>query len=285
MNSPKVSIITVVYNDAPNIERCIRNTLLQTYRNIELVVVDGGSTDGTADIIKRYDKHIIWVSEKDNGLYDAMNKGTQMATGDWVLFRNCGDFFFNEYVVEKVFNNYEDHGESFILGNERYFRHWGFKDMKPCILRNSFYQCMPVCHPATFVRRTLQLENPFNINYRNSADYDFFIKTFEKGATYKYYDMLFSIFDANTGTSTDHFDRSLKENIQILESYHSPKEYIEAFKNHLEKLTVQYKRNKNPLYRWARLVCSYYRQNWNLTWYDACIREVIMLDSTGIIKR
>lgn len=283
--NPKVSIITVVYNDVKNIEKCIRNTLLQTYSNIELIVIDGGSTDGTVDIIKRYEKYIVWISEKDEGLYDAMNKGTQMSTGKWILFRNCGDFFFNERVIEEVFNCYEDHGEYFILGNERYYRHWGYKDMKPCILKHSYYQSMPVCHPATFVRRTIQLKYPFNIEYRNSADYDFFIKTFNKGATYKYYDELFSIFDANVGTSTDHFDRSLKENIQILESYHAPQVYLDAFKEHLERLTVQYRRAKNPLYRWVRQICSYYRQKWNLTWYDACIQTVNKLDSTGIINR
>ena len=285
MDTPKISIITVVYNDAKNIEKCIRNTLLQTYKNLELVVVDGGSTDGTVDIIKHYEKYVTWISEKDRGLYDAMNKGTKMATGEWVLFRNCGDFFFDENVVANVFDHFEDNGESFILGNERYYRHWGYKDMRPCILKQSYFQSMPVCHPATFVRRSIQLKYPFNIQYRNSADYDFFIKTFMNGATYIYYDKLFSIFDANVGASTDHYDRSLKENIQILESYNAPKPYIDSFKKHLEKLSIQYERSKNPIYKKIRYICSYFRQHWTLTLYDACIDNVNKLDAANAINR
>lgn len=282
---PRISIITVVYNDVANIEMCIRNTLLQTYHNLELVVVDGGSTDGTVDVIKKYANYIKWISEKDRGLYDAMNKGVSIATGEWVLFRNCGDFFYDENVIKKVFNNYEDKGETFILGNERYFRHWGYKDVKPKILIQDYLKSMPVNHPATFIRRKVQLENPFNLKYRNSADYDFFIRTFKQGATYKYFDELFSIFDANEGTTANHFDRTLKENIDILTSYDAPQEYIDYFKSHLVRLEIQYKRSKNPLYKLLRSFCSYFRQGWKLTFYNACISSTKKCSTLGKFDR
>lgn len=282
---PKVSVITVVYNDVTNIEMCIRNTLLQTYRNLELIVVDGGSTDGTADVIKKYDLYIKWVSEEDRGLYDAMNKGVTLATGEWVLFRNCGDFFYDEYVIEKVFSNYEDKGESFIIGNERYFRHWGYKDVKPKILVQNYMKSMPVNHPATFIRRKVQYNNPFNLTYRNSADYDFFIRTFKQGATYKYFDDLFSIFDANEGATAEHFDRTLKENIQLLTVHGAPQEYIDDFCRHLEQIRIQYSRSKNPLYKRLRAFCSYFRQGWTLTLYDACISKIKQRNAIGEICR
>ena len=283
--NPRVSIITVVYNDVAGIENCIRNTLLQTYQNLELIVVDGGSTDGTLDVIRKYEHYITWISEEDNGLYDAMNKGVKMASGEWVLFRNCGDFFYDEKVIEKVFDSYEDKGECFILGNERYFRHWGYKDMKPKILVQDYLKAMPVNHPATFIRREVQYDNPFNLIYRNSADFDFFIRMFKQGATYKYFDELFSIFDANEGATADHFDRTLKENIAILESYNAPQGYIDGLRSHLESLTVQYKRSRNVAYKKIRAFCSYFRQGWTLTTYNACIKEVEKLNKEGKIMR
>lgn len=88
----KVSVITVVYNDVKNIEKTIKNVLKQTYTNLEYVVVDGASKDGTLDIIKRYEGKLRWISEPDKGIYDAMQKGANSATGEWIIFRNCGDF-------------------------------------------------------------------------------------------------------------------------------------------------------------------------------------------------
>lgn len=90
----KISIITVVYNGISEIEKTIQSVLNQTYPNIEYIIIDGGSTDGTIDIIKKYQGQLAyWVSEPDEGIYYAMNKGIQKATGEWIHFRNCGDYF------------------------------------------------------------------------------------------------------------------------------------------------------------------------------------------------
>lgn len=91
---PIISVITVTYNCCDTIEQTILNVLKQTYLYLEYIVIDGGSTDGTVDVIKKYaHKLAYWVSEPDKGIYDAMNKGTLAATGEWLLFRNSGDFF------------------------------------------------------------------------------------------------------------------------------------------------------------------------------------------------
>ena len=92
IESPKISIIMAVLNGVNSVEACIQSIVNQTYQNIELIIMDGGSTDGTLDILRRYDDRItVWRSESDRGIYDAMNKGTRRATGDWGLFLGCDD--------------------------------------------------------------------------------------------------------------------------------------------------------------------------------------------------
>src|SRR3569833_862366 len=104
MSNPKLSVITIVYNNAADIERTMLSVLGQTYVNIEYIIVDGLSTDGTLDIVKKYkDKLAKLISEKDEWGYDAMNKGLPAATGDYVLFMNSGDEFYSTETVADVF--------------------------------------------------------------------------------------------------------------------------------------------------------------------------------------
>lgn len=96
MEEVKISVITVCYNAVDTLEKTIQSVLEQTYHNIEYIIIDGGSTDGTVEIIHRYVDYLAyWVSEPDRGIYDAMNKGIERATGEWVNFMNAGDYFYN----------------------------------------------------------------------------------------------------------------------------------------------------------------------------------------------
>ena len=217
MNKPKVSVITVVYNDVNNIELTIKNVLKQTYSNLEYIVIDGASSDGTLDVIKKYTDSIVWRSEPDKGIYDAMQKGAQLASGEWILYRNCGDFFATPSAIEDLFSSYDkDEGEDFLIADIRYFKEYGYKDFKPSILTKSYLESMPVFHPSTFVRRSTQLRYPFHLEYRYSADYCFFVESFLNGAKYRYFDILLSLYNNETGASTDSFDKSLKDNIDFL---------------------------------------------------------------------
>ncbi len=101
--APKFSIITVVYNDVENIEETIKSLLNQTYKNFEYIIIDGKSDDGTVEKIKKYEKEITYfVSEKDGGIYDAMNKGIKISSGEFLFFLNSNDFFYNKNVLKNI---------------------------------------------------------------------------------------------------------------------------------------------------------------------------------------
>jgi len=109
-NKVKVSIITVCLNSENFIERTIKSVLNQNYDNLEYIIIDGKSTDKTIDIIKKYEIQfngkMIWLSEKDEGIYDAMNKGIKLSSGDWLIFMNSGDYFSDDNVVAKIIKIY-----------------------------------------------------------------------------------------------------------------------------------------------------------------------------------
>ena len=105
-NNPLISVVTVSYNAVSVIEQTIFSVINQTYPNVEYIIIDGGSTDGTVDIIKKYaDKITYWVSEPDKGIYDAMNKGIELATGEWINFMNAGDSFYSFSILELIFGH------------------------------------------------------------------------------------------------------------------------------------------------------------------------------------
>jgi glycosyltransferase involved in cell wall biosynthesis len=125
LNNPTISIITVVYNGAKILEQTIISIINQTYKNIEYIIIDGGSNDGTIEVIKKYNNHIAyWVSEPDKGVYDAMNKGIKIASGEWVNFMNCGDCFCNEYVLSAIFSTNIPEEISFLYSDYYAYR-WG----------------------------------------------------------------------------------------------------------------------------------------------------------------
>jgi glycosyltransferase involved in cell wall biosynthesis len=176
---PVLSVITVVYNNAEDIERTILSVLNQTYSHIEYIIMDGDSTDGTKEIISRYEDRVAkFISQKDNGIYDAMNKGLALATGDYVLFMNSGDEIYDSHTVEKVFKAGQDadiyYGETEMydktgksLGKRRHVAPKEFT-------WESFKYGMSVSHQAIYIRRSII--EPFDLNYRLSSDIDWIIR-------------------------------------------------------------------------------------------------------------
>ncbi len=180
---PRLTVITIVYNNVVDIERTLLSVLNQTYPNIEYIVIDGASTDGTIEIIKRYENRITKIiSEKDNGIYDAMNKGLAAATGDYVLFMNSGDEFYATDTVANVFASAGNadiyYGETEMINNKGESlgqrRHTAPKTFS----WRSFKYGMSVSHQAIYIRRVLV--EPFDSQYQLSADIDWIIRAAKK---------------------------------------------------------------------------------------------------------
>jgi len=180
---PILSVITIVYNNVKDIERTLLSVLNQTYPNIEYIVVDGLSNDGTLGIIMKYENRIAkFSSEKDEGIYDAMNKGLALASGDYVIFMNSGDEFFEADTVAAVFASAEDadiyYGETEMidssglsLGQRRH------KAPKQFTWRG-FNLGMSISHQAIYIKRSLI--EPYDRKYQLSADIDWIIRAAKK---------------------------------------------------------------------------------------------------------
>lgn len=174
-NNPKVSIITVCYNEENGIEDTCRSVVSQDYKNYEWIVIDGGSTDKTLGILDRYKSNIsVLISEKDSGVYDAMNKGILLARGEYLLFLNGGDYFFESDVLEKSFaeNLYD---ADILYGNCCVLMEDGGKQILNFAENINKYYFLDVCinHQSTFIKRNLfERFGLYDQNYKILADYE-----------------------------------------------------------------------------------------------------------------
>lgn len=215
---PKLSVITIVFNNVRDIEGTVRSVVGQSYPNIEYIVIDGASNDGTLDILERYRPNITTlVSEKDKGIYDAMNKGLKQATGDYIIFMNSGDAFFDLQTVELVFSKtphwadiyygetmlVNEQGESLGLRKHRAPKKFTWK---------SFRYGMNVGHQAIYIKRTIAL--PYNEDYKLSADVDWIIRIAKNAKTCVNVDALVARFLVG-GVSKQRKLKSLRERYQI----------------------------------------------------------------------
>jgi len=174
IEAPLVSIVTVVYNGAATLERTLQSVLGQTYGNIEYIVVDGGSTDGTLDLLGRYaDRLDLWVSEKDKGIYDAMNKGVALCTGEWVALINADDWYEPDTVARVIAAAKGRTDINIVHGDIWIHYPNGHRKLKRA-KRNGFllkYWEMVLNHPSFFVRRSYYQGRPFDATLRVSGDH------------------------------------------------------------------------------------------------------------------
>lgn len=183
MNNPLLSVITVVFNNEKDIERTMLSVLNQSYDGIEYLVIDGKSTDGTLEIVKKYRLRLaILISEKDAGIYDAMNKGLAKASGEYVVFMNSGDEFYEKDTVKTVFASAPDadiyYGETEMIGqNLQSLGERRHKTPENFTWRDFKYG-MSVSHQAIFIRRKL-VEN-YDLKYQLSSDIDWILSAAKK---------------------------------------------------------------------------------------------------------
>lgn len=203
-----VTIITVCRNHAQELERTIRSVESQTWQEKEYLVIDGASTDDTLDVIKAHEASITrWVSEPDQGIYDAMNKGVKMAQGEWVIFMNAGDTFAGDDTLQRVFGSPQD---ADVIYGDVIKEELVKKAEAPRNAHRMFY-----CHQSAFVRTSCLREFPFDIRHRMSADFKQVKQLYLSGKRFRQLDFPVANFDTQ-GVSNKNRSAGLYDNIQVI---------------------------------------------------------------------
>lgn len=219
--TPKFSVITVCYNAEATLEDTIQSVISQTYHHVEYIIVDGASKDRTMDIVNRYrDRISVVVSEPDKGLYDAMNKGIRLATGDYLCFLNAGDSFHEDDTLQQMVHSIHTlqlpdvlYGETELVDHEGHFLRMRRLQAPEHLTWKSFRQGMLVCHQAFFPRRDLVM--PYDLRYRFSADFDWCIKIMKKSKVLHNTHLTLIDYLAEGMTTRNH-QASLKERFRIM---------------------------------------------------------------------
>lgn len=219
---PKLSVITIVYNNVKDIERTMLSVLNQSYPNLQYIIIDGASSDGTMEVINRYHDRIEKViSEPDKGIYDAMNKGLKEATGDYILFMNSADELYDRDTVAQVFSTAEN-ADIYYGETEMYNENWQSLGQRrhaapETFNWRSFKYGMNISHQAIYVKRTLA--EPYDLTYKYSADIDWIIKVAKKSTkivnTHRYVAKYLV-----GGISKKKHLESLKERFRIFSKYY-----------------------------------------------------------------
>lgn len=246
----KLSIITINYNNENGLQKTIDSIKVQTLQDFEWIVIDGGSSDGSKELLEHYQEHFsYWCSELDKGIYNAMNKGVLHATGEYVLFMNSGDNFHDEYVLEKTWPYLKDY--DFITGDSISYHKDG--TVGPWNAPRHFTAYMIVFysinHQSTFIRTRLLKERPYRENLKIVADWE--QQLYElvfKDATYNYLPIIVSDFHED-GVSQMNTDLHNKERQGIIHSYFSHRmlaaikgeNELKELVNHIEYNSTIYK--------------------------------------------
>ena len=214
-----ISIITATYNSANTINDTIQSVLRQTNKDFEYLIIDGGSTDETIDIVKSYESEfsgrLKWVSEKDKGIYDAMNKGIKMSAGDIIGILNSDDFYTDENVLQTVADNFMNHSVDAVYGDIHFVhdadlgkcvRYYSSRLFSPFWLRFGF---MPA-HPSFYCKREVfDKAGLYSLDYKIGADYEMMVRLFRKyGISSRYISKDFVTMRTG-GASNQHFRNRL----------------------------------------------------------------------------
>jgi len=233
-----VSVITVVRNDKNNIEKTINSVLAQTYKDIEFIVLDGASSDGTRDVIEKHSSQIsYWKSEPDKGVYDAMNKGIKASTGDFVIFMNSGDTFHTDDAIEKMLLE-EVESNTIVYGNvsAKYWDGVYIEKPKPFFNTIMRFKGIGINHQTMFFPGEVIRNMAYNLSYKIAADYDLAYRMWKNGVLFLYRDVVVADYEWGNGISSNPF------------------KLLEVYRENARVCHQQW----SPLY-WAKLALEYYR--------------------------
>lgn len=233
MGNKKLSIITINYNNAEGLRQTLASVAMQTFREFEHIIVDGGSTDGSVDVIKEYENtlkqsvtieqstiQVKWSSEPDNGIYDAMNKGIEKASGEYLYFLNGGDTFVDQIVLEQL-SQILNHGEDIIVSKINFVDANGkyHADFQPRMSEISLFHFLQagIPHQSALIHRSLfQKYGLYDLRYRIVADWEFFLRTLIlNNATLCYTDITIANFDG-TGLTSKHGKEMMEEISKVI---------------------------------------------------------------------
>ena len=191
MTNDLITVITVVLNKKEELEKTIQSVANQTYKNVEHIIIDGGSKDGTLNVIRKY-QHTIraWISEPDEGIYDAMNKGIRLAKGDWINFMNAGDIFYNADSVS-LLSDYFRSDVSLIYGDVE-IDYTVFKRTQRAKHISTLWKGIVCCHQSVFIKRQILDKLMFNSKYNLAADYELLCRAYLGGCRAAKVDMIIS---------------------------------------------------------------------------------------------
>ena len=233
---PRLSIITINFNNRDGLQRTIDSVVSQTFHDFEWIVIDGGSTDGSRELIERYADHFAyWVSEPDKGIYNAMNKGIDKAQGGYLLFLNSGDWLVDETALERCLSHKFDadvmYGDCVFhyAGRESYNRY-------PSPLTFESLYRSSLAHCASFIKRETLAKERYNEEYKIVSDLEFWVKLALAGGSFCHLDEFVSVFDT-TGISSTNHELDKAERRQML-SHYVP-EMIAADYDRLKAMQIQ----------------------------------------------
>lgn len=236
---PKITIVTVVYNGESVIEGTIISILEQTYPNIEYWVIDGASKDKTLEIVNKYSSQCKLISEPDSGVYDAMNKGIEKASGEWILFMNAGDHFYSDRAISDIFEAYNEDSNYSVIYGDAEFR-----------LKNIAYICeasddvnsnqyMPFSHQAAFVKTSVAKQIKFDLEYKIAADTAFFLRLVREGHQMQHIHVVVCSYNALEGLSADNEVKRSEEIIALQTKWNNIDPESKHFKNYLRTARIK----------------------------------------------
>lgn len=221
-NEPLITIVTIVFNCVETIEQTLLSVIEQTYKNIEYIVVDGGSTDGTVDVIRKYAQHIdVWISEKDKGIYNAMNKGIDISTGAWINFMNAGDSFESNETVERVVPAL-DPDFATVAGAVRYMYDAKHSRVKHMDLSFDRFPLVVPHHQASFINNRLMKLHKYDESFRIRGDLYFMTILYALGEKFRMVEEVVCRVDTNgvsAGASSIHISEEIRAGNLVIKHY------------------------------------------------------------------
>jgi len=216
-----VSIITITYNSEAMLQKTVESVDAQTYGNKEFIVIDGGSTDGTREYLVQHQDHIdAWISETDQGIFDAMNKGSRKATGEWIIFLNSGDVFSNDNVLEDVFSADIPEEVEVIYGDTVYsYGKEEYKEFRKSKELQNFWKGMVTSHQSFFIRKRIMEHRPFDGRYQIAADFNQLYAHFMDGGLFMYKKLNIACVDTTGISNNQRIIQSVLEHWSIIRRY------------------------------------------------------------------